>query len=127
MVNAPERLIFRSSPSYGDREADRRAPDLSVQAEQARLRAGVGAGTVSKAGDRVCLWCGKGFTPRRDGGKRQVFCGPTCRRAFDAAGRRWVAEAIAAGMLTVDALRNGAATTRALLPGGNSPAPVDEP
>ena len=30
-------------------------------------------------------------------------------------------------MLTVDALRNGAATTRALLPGGNSPAPVDEP
>jgi hypothetical protein len=43
----------------------------------------------------VCLWCGNGFTPRRDGGKRQVFCCPACRRAFDAAGRRWVAEAIA--------------------------------
>jgi len=52
-------------------------------------------------------WCRCRFTPRSTGGKRQVFCRPCCRRAFDAAGRRWVADAIAAGMLTVDALRNG--------------------
>jgi hypothetical protein len=67
----------------------------------------------------ICVWCGRAFAPRRDGGKRQVFCRPVCRRAFDAAGRRWVADAIASGMLTVDGLRNGPATTRALLPWGN--------
>jgi hypothetical protein len=75
----------------------------------------------------VCLWCGKGFTPRCDGGKRQVFCRPTCRRAFDAAGRRWVSEAIASGMLSVDALRNGPGATRALFAGVISPGRIDEP
>ena len=75
----------------------------------------------------ACTWCNSSYAPRATGGHVQRFCRPVCRRAFDAAGRRWVAEAIAAGMLTVDALRNGAATTRALLPGGNSLAPVDEP
>jgi hypothetical protein len=64
--------------------------------------------------DHVCLWCRKLFTPRRDGGKPQVFCRPACRRDFDAAGRRWVAEAIAAGVLTVGAVKNGAPATRAL-------------
>ena len=77
--------------------------------------------------DRACMWCGKGFAPRVSGGKPQMFCHEVCRRAFDAAGRRWVAEAIAAGTLTLDALRNGAVTTRALLPEAVSPAPVSEP
>jgi hypothetical protein len=36
-----------------------------------------------------------------------------------------VAEAIAGGTLPLDVLRNGAATTRALLPGARSPAPID--
>jgi len=74
----------------------------------------------------VCLWCSRGFAPRRSGGKRQVFCRPACRRAFDAAGRRWVAEAIAAGVLTLDALKNGATATRALAPATISPAPKIE-
>jgi hypothetical protein len=74
-----------------------------------------------------CAWCGRPFIPRATGGKRQVFCRPACRRGFDAAGRRWVAEAIATGTLTLDALRNGAATTRAFLPGAISPAPISEP
>jgi hypothetical protein len=65
----------------------------------------------------LCAWCGRAFAPRATGGKPQVFCRRACRRAFDASGRRWVAEAIAAGTLTVDALRNGYAATRALLPG----------
>jgi len=68
-----------------------------------------------------CLWCGRPFQARRDGGKRQVFCRPACRRDFDAAGRRWVAEAIATGAMTVDALRNGLAATRALVPAAISP------
>ena len=82
---------------------------------------------MSRTAGSTCGWCRKEFTPRRDGGKPQVFCRPACRRAFDAAGRRWVADVIAAGMLTVDALRDGAATTRALLPGGNSLVRVSEP
>ena len=49
--------------------------------------------------ERICIWCGRMFTPRRDGGKRQVFCRPTCRRGFDADGRRWVSDAIASGVL----------------------------
>jgi hypothetical protein len=40
------------------------------------------------------LWCGNAFLPRATGGKRQVFCRPACRRAFDAAGRRRVAAAL---------------------------------
>jgi hypothetical protein len=74
----------------------------------------------------VCFWCGTRFTPRRDGGKAQVFCRPDCRRGFDASGRRWVAEAIATGVLTVDALKNGPAATRALAPVSTSPMPVGE-
>jgi hypothetical protein len=78
--------------------------------------------TPSKPG--ACFWCGKGFEPRHDGGKKQRFCCSGCRRAFDAAGRRFVAEAIAARMLTVDALRRG---TRALLSPAISGPPVPEP
>jgi hypothetical protein len=72
----------------------------------------------------TCAWCGRAFTARATGGHPQRFCRSACRRAFDAAGRRWVAGAIASGMLTVDALRNGARAKRALLPGAGSPAPI---
>jgi len=82
---------------------------------------------MNEAPGSICGWCEKGFTPRRDGGKRQVFCRPACRRAFDAAGRRFVAEAITCGLLSLDQIRNGAAATRALLPGAISPVPVHEP
>jgi hypothetical protein len=74
----------------------------------------------------ACLWCRRCFMPRRNGGKPQVFCRPVCRRAFDAAGRQWVANAIATGMLSADLLRNSFAATRALLPVAASPAPVRE-
>jgi hypothetical protein len=54
------------------------------------------------------------------------FCSPSCRRAFDAAGRRFAAEALACGLLTLDQIRDGPAATRALLPGGISP-PAESP
>jgi len=44
-----------------------------------------------------CTWCGRAFTPRTTGGKLQTFCRTGCRRAFDTAGRKYVAEAIADG------------------------------
>ena len=39
----------------------------------------------------------RAFLPGATGAKRQTFCRLACRRAFDAAGRRWVAEATPAG------------------------------
>jgi hypothetical protein len=73
----------------------------------------------------TCAWCGRPFTPRCDGGKRQRFCREVCRRIFDAAGRRWVAGAIADGTLTLGQLRSGPAATRALLPQTVTPAQID--
>jgi hypothetical protein len=75
---------------------------------------------------RACPWCGKQFAPRRDGGKEQRFCSLTCRYALDAAGRRWIAVALVSGALTLDHLRSGSLTTRALLSGAISPQPVPE-
>ena len=76
--------------------------------------------------DRVCFWCGREFTPRRDGGKPQVFCRPTCRRDCDRAGRRCVAQAIASGVLTVGALRDASAATRALRRWGEGLSPLPD-
>jgi hypothetical protein len=74
----------------------------------------------------ACLWCDNSFEQRTDGGKAQRFYRPACRRAFETASRRFVAEAIVRGMLTVDALRNASVGTPALLPATMSPAPVPE-
>jgi hypothetical protein len=78
-----------------------------------------------------CLWCGHAFTPRASGGKRQRFCRPACRRAIDAAGRRYVEVAVADGALTIPDLRNASRATRALegmrkIP-PETPPPVPEP
>jgi hypothetical protein len=77
--------------------------------------------------DRACPWCGKGFTPRRDGGKEQRFCSAACRHALDAAGRRWITATLASGALTLVDLRNGTAATRALLPRPKPREPLSEP
>jgi hypothetical protein len=62
-----------------------------------------------------CLWCGASFVPRTDGGREQQYCRPACRRALDAAGRRYIAEGLASGAVTLDDLKSGPAATRALL------------
>jgi hypothetical protein len=59
-----------------------------------------------------CVWCGRDFTPRANGGKAQRFCRPAYRRALDAAARRFVSAALDGRMLTVFELRDR--TTRAL-------------
>jgi hypothetical protein len=75
---------------------------------------------TGKGSEAACAWCERAFTPRTTGGHAQRFCGAPCRRAFDAAGRRFIAEAIADGSLTVESLRNGQTGTRALLPAADS-------
>ncbi len=74
----------------------------------------------------TCKWCGRPFAPRGSGGKPQHFCQPACRRALDAAGRRWIAAALADGRLTIDALRNGLAATRALPADDETPPAAEE-
>jgi hypothetical protein len=74
-----------------------------------------------------CAWCGRNFRPRTTGGHAQRFCRPPCRRAYDAAGRRWVAAALADGSLTVEALKSRYSATRALFPGAVSPPPILAP
>jgi hypothetical protein len=72
-----------------------------------------------------CRWCGNAFMPRTSGGKPQTFCRPAHRRAYDRAGRQYVASALADGTLILDALRNRHAATPALLLAGISPAPME--
>ena len=55
-----------------------------------------------------------------------MFCRPACRRAFDTAGRRCVAQAIASGVLTVGALRDASAATRALRRWGEGRSPLPD-
>jgi hypothetical protein len=60
-----------------------------------------------------CSWCSRRFRARQGGGHMQQFCRPPCRRAFHAAARRWVLDAIASGALTIGDIRNGLPATRA--------------
>jgi hypothetical protein len=54
----------------------------------------------------VCPWCTTEFKPRR-GGSAQRFCSGRCRTACWSALRRWGERAVAAGVLSIDAVRNG--------------------
>ena len=72
----------------------------------------------------VCPWCGRPFRARR-GGSAQRFCGAACRSAFWSALRRWGERAVAAGVLTIDDIKNGDPAACTPLPGTISP--VTEP
>jgi hypothetical protein len=67
-----------------------------------------------------CAWCDQPFRMRHSGGHAQRFCRPACRRKFHAAVRRWGLDAVGTGALTIADIRNGPATTRALIRGGIS-------
>jgi hypothetical protein len=54
-----------------------------------------------------CQWCERHFRVRR-GGSPQRFCGAKCRTMFWSALRRWGERAVAAGIVTIADLRNGA-------------------
>lgn len=75
-------------------------------------------GAISERPKARCLWCGRSFMARR-GGKRQRFCLPEHRRAFETAARRYVDRLVTQGRLPVDALHSRTAT-RALVVGAVS-------
>jgi hypothetical protein len=54
----------------------------------------------------ICTWCSEQFKVRR-GGSPQRFCSVRCRTAFWSAMRRWAERALAAGTVSIDALRDG--------------------
>ena len=55
----------------------------------------------------ACVWCDRPFKMRQSGGHAQRFCSPRCRLAFHAAARCWALDAIEAGVLRVDDIKQG--------------------
>lgn len=53
-----------------------------------------------------CLWCGRTFAPGRSGSPKR-FCGAGHRGAFHTAARRFAERAIAAGTVSISALKGG--------------------
>lgn len=49
----------------------------------------------------ICTWCGRRFSPRRNGGSRQRFCGQEHRSKFWASARRWGERAVTTGVVSV--------------------------
>jgi hypothetical protein len=70
-----------------------------------------------------CCWCNRPFRARRDGGRAQRFCRPSCRRAFHGAARAWALAELAAGRLTLADIKNGRPATRAFLPASEEMGP----
>jgi hypothetical protein len=55
---------------------------------------------------RKCPWCGcSSFKARKTGGSAQRFCSTTCRTQFWSAAHRWIARAMALGLLSPEMLK----------------------
>jgi len=82
----------------------RETPDnqASVQSVQ---RAEVPAADASLA-PIACPWCDRPFGARQTGGRARRFCREECRRNFHAAARHWALAELAAGRLTISAIKN---------------------
>lgn len=82
---------------------------MCVPPEEAeKFRAGYLADAMRPSS--TCPWCGDSFRPPKVvHGKPQKFCSSWCRAGFWKAARRWVANAVACGLLTTDAIKAGGA------------------
>jgi hypothetical protein len=101
------------TPPHPDRKSPR--GDVSAPRKHDSEPAETSCATPTRTVFSRCPWCGGLFNPRRSGGKPQRFCCPEHRRAFEAAARQYVGRLIAAGELSVAALRTPPAT-RAFAP-----------
>lgn len=54
---------------------------------------------------RVCPWCACWFTPRHTGGKPQLYCSLSCRRAKERALRQWAQEQMHSGKVAIPDLK----------------------
>ena len=72
-----------------------------------------------------CVWSNRNFPPRpRAGGSPQRFCCAAHRTALWSALRRWGERAVAAGVLSIDQIRNGSLAACALRNVNSPPAGV---
>jgi hypothetical protein len=72
-----------------------------------------------------CRWCHAAFAAR-GGGSPQIFCGAGCRASYHKAARQWCEREIAAGRLTVEAIRDGAGAAYTLTPRREPPVPLPD-
>jgi hypothetical protein len=72
----------------------------------------------------ICPWCERPLMGRRGGGSRQIFCGADCRHQFHRSARQWAEQAVAAGLLTIDDLKNGPRTACTLVARVEQPSPL---
>ena len=54
----------------------------------------------------ACLWCGAALPSASHPGSERRFCSSKCRQALHAACRSWAVQAVYAGRLSLDAVRN---------------------
>jgi len=72
---------------------------------------------------QICLWCGCPLSPGRRHGSPKRFCCASHRHAFWSAARRWVMQAIEAGLLSPEAVK---ATQRSAHAFGGASKRTDE-
>jgi hypothetical protein len=70
--------------------------------------------------DATCIWCGRAFTPRDRGGKRQRFCCPTHRSRFWRALRKWASRVFEAGLISIEDLKRPHDNVHAALDAGKT-------
>jgi hypothetical protein len=100
------------------------ATELDPIGDHARRQADRrGASEIGMSDAPACFWCARPFEPHR-GGSRQTFCRVACRAAYHKATRQWCERAIAEARLTVQDLRNGAATAFTLPERGEPTLPL---
>jgi hypothetical protein len=68
----------------------------------------------------TCFKRGRSFGPRQTGGRAQRFFKMSCRRAFHDGARRWVLDALGAGVLALGDIKNGFQPTCALSQAGSN-------
>ena len=61
--------------------------------------------------ERSCQWCGGAFARRQDGGTERRYCSRSCRANFHKACRIWAVRAVGEGRLTLDTVKDQAASS----------------
>jgi len=105
-----ERLLAEHAAGDDDDAGGADCPSCGRPLAAGLMAAPYGAPEPHRACRVGCFWCGELFAARQStGGGPKRFCGDPCRMAFHRAARRWVAQAIADGRLTVAEIKEGTA------------------
>ena len=64
---------------------------------------------MTASDNATCTWCGRAFSSRIGGGKRQRFCCAGHRLRFWRSLRKWASSCFDAGLISIDDLRRSSA------------------